>query len=239
MWKHIFLNMQFKTNLIKGKLLKRYKRFLADVILDDGTEVVAHCPNPGSMMGLAKAGSTVWLEPNNDPKKKLKYGWRLVEYQDRMVCIDTSIANSVIREALKKKEISELSYQDFKSEVKYSENSRIDFLLRLSDRHIYLEIKSVTLMRNKGIAEFPDSITKRGSKHLKDLSKMATAGHQSVLLFLCMRSDVRRVQIAADLDSIYNTNIKAALKSGVQLICYDTEVTKFGVSLGKPIVVEI
>ena len=239
MWKHIFLNMQFKTNLIKGKLLKRYKRFLADVILDDGTEVVAHCPNPGSMMGLAKAGSTVWLEPNNDPKKKLKYGWRLVEYQDRMVCIDTSIANSVIREALKKKEISELSYQDFKSEVKYSENSRIDFLLRSSDRHIYLEIKSVTLMRNKGIAEFPDSITKRGSKHLKDLSKMATAGHQSVLLFLCMRSDVRRVQIAADLDNIYNTNIKAALKSGVQLICYDTEVTKFGVSLGKPIVVEI
>ena len=161
--------MHFKTNLIKGKLVKRYKRFLADVILDDGTEVIAHCPNPGSMMGLAKAGSKVWLEPNNDPKKKLKYGWRLVEYEDRMVCIDTSIANLVIREALEKKEIPELSYQDFKSEVKYSENSRIDFLLSSSGRHIYLEIKSVTLMRKKGIAEFPDSITKRGSKHLKDL----------------------------------------------------------------------
>jgi sugar fermentation stimulation protein A len=103
MWKYIFLNMHFKTNLIKGKLVKRYKRFLADVILDDGTEVIAHCPNPGSMMGLAKAGSKVWLEPNNDPKKKLKYGWRLVEYGDRMVCIDTSIANLVIREALEKK----------------------------------------------------------------------------------------------------------------------------------------
>ena len=95
--------MHFKTNLIKGKLVKRYKLFLADVILDDGTEVIAHCPNPGSMMGLAKVGSKVWLEPNNDPKKKLKYGWRLVEYEDRMVCIDTSIANLVIREALEKK----------------------------------------------------------------------------------------------------------------------------------------
>ncbi len=239
MRKYMILNMHFKTNLIKGKLVKRYKRFLADVILDDGTEVIAHCPNPGSMMGLAKVGSKVWLEPNNDPKKKLKYGWRLVEYGDRMVCIDTSIANLVIREALEKKEIPELSYQDFKSEVKYSENSRIDFLLSSSGRHIYLEIKSVTLMRKKGIAEFPDSITKRGSKHLKDLSKMVTAGHQSILLFLCMRSDVGSVRIAADLDSIYDTNIKAALKSGVQLICYDTEVTKFGVSLGKPVVVEI
>ena len=95
--------MQFKTNLIKGKLLKRYKRFLADVILEDGTEVIAHCPNPGSMMGLAKGGTTVWLEPNNDPKKKLKYGWRLVEHKNQMICIDTSIANIVIKEALEKK----------------------------------------------------------------------------------------------------------------------------------------
>ena len=121
--------MQFKTNLIKGKLLKRYKRFLADIILEDGTEVVSHCPNPGSMMGLATAGTTVWLEPNNDPKKKLKYGWRLVEYKNQMICIDTSIANIVIKEALEKKEIPELSYQGFKPEVKYSDNSRIDFLL--------------------------------------------------------------------------------------------------------------
>ena len=156
-----------------------------------------------------------------------------------MICIDTSIANLVIREALEKKEIPELSYQDFKSEVKYSENSRIDFLLSSSGRHIYLEIKSVTLMREKGLAEFPDSITKRGSKHLEDLSKMVTSGHKAVLLFLCMRNDVDRVRIAADLDIIYSASIKAALKSGVQLICYDTQVTRFGVRLGKPIVVEI
>jgi len=231
--------MQFKTNLIKGKLLKRYKRFLADIILDDGTEVIAHCPNPGSMMGLASAGTTVWLEPNNDPKKKLKFGWRLVEYKNHMICIDTNIANIVIKEALEKKEIPELSYQDFKSEVKYSDNSRIDFLLSSSSQQTYLEIKSVTLMREKGLAEFPDSVTKRGSKHLEDLSKMVKSGHKSVLLFLCMRSDIDRVRIAADLDSLYNANIKAALESGIRLICYDTQVTRFGVRLGKPIMVEI
>ena len=231
--------MQFKTNLIKGKLLKRYKRFLADIILEDGTEVVSHCPNPGSMMGLATAGTTVWLEPNNDPKKKLKYGWRLVEYKNQMICIDTSIANIVIKEALEKKEIPELSYQGFKPEVKYSDNSRIDFLLTSPSQQTYLEIKSVTLMREKGLAEFPDSITKRGSKHLEDLSKMVTSGHKAVLLFLCMRNDVDLVRIAADLDSIYSASIKAVLKSGVQLICYDTQVTRFGVRLGKPIVVEI
>jgi sugar fermentation stimulation protein A len=233
------VGMQFKTNLIKGKLLKRYKRFLADIILDDGTEVIAHCPNPGSMMGLASAGTTVWLEPNNDPKKKLKFGWRLVEYKNHMICIDTNIANIVIKEALEKKEIPELSYQDFKSEVKYSDNSRIDFLLNSSSQQTYLEIKSVTLMREKGLAEFPDSVTKRGSKHLEDLSKMVKSGHKSVLLFLCMRSDIDRVRIAADLDSLYNANIKAALESGIRLICYDTQVTRFGVRLGKPIMVEI
>ena len=166
-------------------------------------------------------------------------GPHFVEHKNQMICIDTSIANIVIKEALEKKEIPELSYWSFKPEVKYSYNSRIDFLLTSPSQQTYLEIKSVTLMRKKGIAEFPDSITKRGSKHLKDLSKMVTAGHQSILLFLCMRSDVGSVRIAADLDSIYDTNIKAALKSGVQLICYDTEVTKFGVSLGKPVVVEI
>ena len=156
-----------------------------------------------------------------------------------MICIDTSIANIVIKEALEKKEISELSYWSFKPEVKYSDNSRIDFLLSSPNQQTYLEIKSVTLMREKGLAEFPDSVTKRGSKHLEDLSKMVTSGHKAVLLFLCMRNDVDRVRIAADLDSIYSASIKAALKSGVQLICYDTQVTRFGVRLGKPIVFEI
>ena len=230
--------MQFKTNLIKGKLIKRYKRFLADVILEDGRKVIAHCPNPGSMLGLATPGTIVWLEPNDDPKKKLKYGWRLAEFEDQMVCIDTNIANTVVKEALENEEISELDYQQFKQEVKYSDNSRIDFLLTSARQQTFLEVKSVTLMREKGVAEFPDSITKRGSKHLEDLSKMVKSGHKSVLLFLCMRGDVDRLRIAADLDSLYGTKIKEGLESGIRMICYDTRVTRFGVRLGKPIMVE-
>ncbi len=199
--------MQFKTNLIKGKLVKRYKRFLADVVLNDGKQVTVHCPNPGSMMNLTTEGAVVWLEPNDDPKKKLKYGWRLVESNNQAICVDTTVANQVVREALEKKEIPQLNYQSLKPEVKYSDNSRVDFLLSSPNQHTYLEVKSVTLVREKGIAEFPDSITKRGSKHLEDLSKMVTSGHKAVLLFLCMRSDVDRVRIAADLDSIYYANI--------------------------------
>ena len=231
--------MQFKTNLIKGKLVKRYKRFLADVVLNDGKQVTVHCPNPGSMMNLTTEGAVVWLEPNDDPKKKLKYGWRLVESKNQAICVDTTVANLVVREALEKKEISQLNYQSLKPEVKYSDNSRVDFLLSSPNQHTYLEVKSVTLVREKAIAEFPDSITKRGSKHLEDLSKMVASGHKAVLLFLCMRSDIDRVRIAADLDSIYYGNIKAALKSGIHVICYDSQVTKFGVSLGNPIEFEI
>ena len=109
--------MQFKTNLIKGKLVKRYKRFLADVVLNDGKQVTVHCPNPGSMMNLTTEGAVVWLEPNDDPKKKLKYGWRLVESNNQAICVDTTVANLVVREALEKKEISQLNYQSFKPEI--------------------------------------------------------------------------------------------------------------------------
>ncbi len=123
----------------------------------------------------------------------------MVEHKNQKICIDTSIANIVIKEALEKKEIPELSYWSFKPEVKYSDNSRIDFLLTSPSQQTYLEIKSVTLMREKGLAEFPDTITKRGSKHLEDLSKMVTSGHKAVLLFLCMRKDVNRIRIAASL----------------------------------------
>ena len=132
--------MQFKTNLIKGKLVKRYKRFLADVVLNDGKQVTVHCPNPGSMMNLTTEGAVVWLEPNDDPKKKLKYGWRLVESKNQAICVDTTVANLVVREALEKKEISQLNYQSLKPEVKYSDNSRVDFLLSSPNQHTYLDV---------------------------------------------------------------------------------------------------
>ncbi|MEC8796644.1 MAG: DNA/RNA nuclease SfsA, partial [Pseudomonadota bacterium] len=153
--------MDFATPLIPARLIKRYKRFLADCRLDDGQEVTAHCANPGSMMGLAEPGMRVWLEPNDDPKKKLKYGWRLVDHENgHFTGVDTSVPNRALRQALMERAIPDLAaYDTVRPEVKYGENSRIDFLLSASDLpDDYVEVKSVTLCRQSGLAEFPDSV---------------------------------------------------------------------------------
>ena len=184
--------MQFSTPLIPARLIRRYKRFLADCRLEDGREVVAHCANPGSMMGLANEGSKIWLEPNDDPKKKLKYGWRLVDHENgHFTGVDTSVPNRALKEALEKREIAALSgYSVVRPEVKYGENSRIDFLLSgdgVTDA--WVEVKSVTLSRQTGLAEFPDSVTARGAKHMGELAKMAEAGDRAIVLFLVQRTD--------------------------------------------------
>ena len=198
--------MRFQTPLIPATLIRRYKRFLADVRLADGREVVAHCPNPGSMMGLKDEGLRVWLEPNDDPKKKLKYGWRLVEFPEgHFVGVDTAVPNRAVRASLETGEVAELAaYGTVRPEVKYGENSRIDFLLSeagLPDA--YVEVKSVTLMRETGWAEFPDSVTARGTKHLAELVRMVTAGHRAVMLYLVQRTDCDRFTLAADIDPAY------------------------------------
>ena len=161
--------MRFQTDLIPARLIRRYKRFLADCILEDGREITAHCANPGSMIGLADEGMKVWLEPNDDPKRKLNFGWRLVEHGNgHFTGVDTSVPNRALRKTLDQRQIPELAgYETVRSEVKYGENSRIDFLLTqdgLPD--CYVEVKSVTLSRILGQAEFPDSVTKRGRKTL-------------------------------------------------------------------------
>ncbi len=152
--------MRFQTELVPATLIRRYKRFLADCTLADGREVVAHCANPGSMMGLAEPGMRIWLEPNDDPRKKLKFGWRLVELEDGFVGVDTSVPNRALRAALEAQAVAKLdAYDEVKPEQKYGEGSRIDFLLRgagLPDA--YVEVKSVTLSRQTGLAEFPDSV---------------------------------------------------------------------------------
>jgi sugar fermentation stimulation protein A len=197
--------MRFQTPLVPATLIRRYKRFLADVRLEDGREVTAHCPNPGSMLGLKDEGTKVWLEPNDDPKKKLKFGWRLVQLEDHMICIDTGLANKVVHEALSAGQIPELAaYSTIKPEVKYGQNSRIDFLLSepaLPD--VYVEVKSVTLLRQGAQAEFPDSVTARGAKHLDDLIKVKNQSHRAVMLYLVQRSDCDSFKLAADLDSKY------------------------------------
>ncbi|HHB80271.1 MAG TPA: DNA/RNA nuclease SfsA, partial [Aliiroseovarius sp.] len=178
--------MQFQTPLIPARLMRRYKRFLADAVLEsDGREVTAHCANPGSMLGLAEEGVRIWLEPNDDPKKKLKYGWRLVDHENgHFTCVDTSVANRALREALLARRLPELAgYADMRPEVTDGEKSRVDFLL--SDparRDLYVEVKSATLNRTPGLAEFPDSVTARGKRHLEELASMVAQGHRAMLL---------------------------------------------------------
>jgi sugar fermentation stimulation protein A len=230
--------MKFNTPLIRATLIRRYKRFLADCQLQDGREVTAHCANPGSMMGLAEPGMTVWLEPNDDPKKKLNYGWRLVEHENgHFTGVDTSVPNRALRAALEAQEIPELAaYHTVRPEVKYGENSRIDFLLTqpgLPD--CYVEIKSVTLMRQDGLAEFPDSVTKRGTKHLGELVKMTQQGHRAVMLYLVQRTDCQRFRLAADIDPAYAQAFEAAQRHGVERLVYTTSISPTEITLSAPI----
>ncbi|MEM7751931.1 MAG: DNA/RNA nuclease SfsA [Pseudomonadota bacterium] len=229
--------MRFQTPLVPARLIRRYKRFLADVTLEaDGREVVAHCPNPGSMMGLAEPGMRVWLEPNDDPKKKLKFGWRLVELEDgHMAGIDTAVPNRVVKEALQARVVPELArYCTVRPEVTYSTNSRIDFLLSepgLPDA--YVEVKNVHLMRQPGLAEFPDCVTKRGAKHLGDLTAMVAEGHRAVMLYLVQRTDCDRFLLARDLDPGYGAAFDAARAAGVEMLCYQTEIARDGVTMAR------
>lgn len=232
--------MRFQTELVPATLIRRYKRFLADILLEDRREVTAHCPNPGSMMGLADPGTTIWVEPNDDPKKKLKFGWRLVDCGNgHFVGIDTSVPNRVVRAALFAHEIPELAgYETIRPEVKYSENSRVDFLMTQEGRRdAYVEVKSATLSRNKGLVEFPDSVTKRGTKHLGDLTSMVEKGHRAVLLYLVQRTDCCALSVADDIDPMYASALEAAVASGVEVIGYDTIISPQEILIGRPIAI--
>lgn len=227
--------MRFQTPLVPAMLLRRYKRFLADIRLEDGLEAVAHCANPGSMMGLAEAGQRIWVEPNDDPRKKLKYGWRLVEHPGgHFTGVDTGRANAVLREALEAGAVPELSNQGFRAEVKYGSGSRVDFLLERALRpDLYVEVKSVTLMRRGGLAEFPDSVTARGLKHLQELSDMVQNGHEAVLFFLVQRTDADCVSVASDIDAAYAEGMRRAREAGVNVLAYDCRIGPEAISIGK------
>jgi len=227
--------VKFQTPLIKATLLKRYKRFLADVRLADGREVTAHCPNPGSMLGMKDAGMTVWLEPNNDPKRKLNYSWKLAEVDSGLVVVDTGLANKVVYEGLLAKKFPTLeNYTNIRPEVRYGENSRIDFLLTkdgLPD--CYVEVKSVTLSRKSGIAEFPDSVTKRGAKHLVELSNMITDGHRAVMLYLVQRTDCTEFTLADDLDPAYAAAFAKATQASVEVLCFSSAITTHSIEVAQ------
>ena len=234
--------MRFQTDLIPARLIRRYKRFLADCILEDGREITAHCANPGSMMGLADEGTKVWLEPNDDPKRKLNFGWRLIEHENgHFTGVDTSVPNRALRETLEQQRIPELAaYETVRPEVKYGEKSRIDFLLtqdRLPD--CYVEVKSVTLSRTVGQAEFPDSVTKRGAKHLLELSNMVAQGHRAVMLYLVQRTDCTSFTLASDIDQVYHAAYLAARDAGVETLCIGTKITAQEILIEAPITIQI
>lgn len=230
--------MRFQTPLVPGTLIRRYKRFLADVTLADGQEITAHCANPGSMTGLAEPGMRVWLEPNDDPKKKLKYGWRLVEHDTGdFTGVDTAIPNRMLRAALEAREVSGVTAFDrLRAEVPYGEKSRIDFLLtREGYPDLYIEVKSVTLSRQTGLAEFPDSVTARGTKHLNELAEMVRQGHRAMMLYLVQRTDCDRMALAGDIDPAYAAAWQTATSTGVETLVLDCQISPEAVQLGKTI----
>ena len=229
--------MEFATPLIPARLIRRYKRFLADVRFDDGREAVAHCANPGSMMGLAVPDTKIWLEPNDDSKKKLKYGWRLVDHENgHFTGVDTSLPNRALKAALLAHQVPDLpAYDLVRPEVKYGENSRIDFLLSGDGPDTYVEVKSVTLSREKGLAEFPDSVTARGTKHLQELAKMVAQGHRAVMFYLVQRTDCAAMTLADDIDPAYAAAFSQAAAAGVAVRVQSCRITPQGVWLGDPI----
>jgi len=233
--------MRFQTPLVPARLVRRYKRFLADAVLEaDGRAITAHCPNPGAMLGLNAPGSRIWLEPNDDPKRKLRFGWRLVDLPGgHMAGIDTAVPNRIVAEALAASAIPALAdYGTARPEVRYATRSRVDFLLRdpgMPD--CYVEVKNVHLRRRGDWAEFPDCVTARGAKHLRDLSAMVAAGHRAVMLYVVQRTDCARLRMAADLDPAYAAGFAAARDAGVEMLCHGTRIDTHGVTLAGPLAV--
>jgi len=229
--------MKFSNKLIKAKFVKRYKRFFSDHILENGQLVTAHCPNTGAMTGVAKEGITSWLSQNDDPKRKLKWTWELTQENNTIVGVNTHNPNKIIQEAINNKEIKELlDYNTLKREVKYGVNSKIDIFLQDDNKtDCYVEIKNVHLSRKKNLAEFPDGITSRGTKHLKELNNVAQTGGRAVMLYLIQRNDCNSFKIAEDIDPEYGKAFIEAKNAGVEVICIDTILSTTEINIGKNI----
>src|SRR5262245_47246320 len=233
--------MRFPVPLFPATLVRRYKRFLADVVLPSGETVTVHCANPGSMIGLDAAGARIWLSKSANPKRKLVHSWELIEVDlgggAELVGINTVHPNALAAEAIAAGAVAELAgYPSVRREVKYGKNSRVDFLLEAPARPLcYVEIKNVHLMRQAGLAEFPDAVTKRGAKHLGELADMVAAGHRAVMLFLIQIGSARGFALARDIDPTYGRAFDAARTAGVEAIAYRCGITAEGIEVADPI----
>ena len=229
--------MDFENELIPGVLIKRYKRFFADIKL--GNKVVtAHCPNPGSMFKLLEKGNRAWITESNNQNRKLKYTLQIIEVDNTKFCINTHITNKIVHESLEKKLVENLNgYNFIRPEKKFGANTRFDFLLNdtKNDKKAFLEVKSVTLSRRKGHAEFPDSVTSRGKKHLENLMLANKQGYESYLMFLIQIENCRSFGIASDIDPEYSRVFQDALKKNIKVLCYDCKFSNKGIKINNKI----
>src|SRR4051794_2823183 len=233
--------MRFPVPLVPATLLRRYKRFLADVVLPSGKTITVHCANPGAMIGLNVPGARVWLSKSANSQRKLVHSWELIEVDlgggTELVGINTIHPNALAAEAIAAALIPELAgYTSMRREVRYGTNSRVDFLLEAPARPpCYVEIKNVHLMRKPGLAEFPDAVTKRGAKHLAELGDMAAGGARAVMLFLIQIGSAQRFTLARDIDPTYGAAFDAARAMGVEALAYRCGITREGIELAEPV----
>lgn len=226
--------MKYINKLHEGRLIKRYKRFLADVELDTGGIITAHCANTGAMTGCQPPGARVWLSVSDNPKRKYPHTWELVELENNaLACINTAMTNAVVAEAIEQKVISELKdYDGLKREVVYgTEKSRVDMLLSSQDSRCYVEVKHLTLKLGDELGGFPDAVTLRGQKHIRELIAQVSEGDRAVLLFAVMRNDVERVEPARVIDPEYAKLLTTAAQQGVEILAYKTHITTQGIEL--------
>jgi sugar fermentation stimulation protein A len=235
--------MRFPAPLVPATLVRRYKRFLADVVLPSGETVTVHCANPGSMIGLATAGARVWLSRSDNPKRKLAHSWELIEVDfgtgAELVGINTAHPNALAAEAIAAGAIAELAgYASLRREVRYGRSSRVDVLLEGPARPpCYVEIKNVHLMRRPELAEFPDAVTRRGAKHLGELGDMVATGARAVMLFLIQIASARRFALARDIDPAYGKAFDAARRAGVEALAYRCAISCDGIEVIAPVAI--
>ena len=222
--------------LIPGRLIKRYKRFLADVVLEDGREVTAHCPNSGRMLACSDPGRKVYLSYHDNPKRKLKYTWELIDMPASLVGVNTLLPNRLVAEAIKGQAIPALTgYSDIRREVKVGDHSRLD--IRLDDVQngtCYVEVKNCTLVED-GVARFPDAVTARGRRHLAELARLVEAGHRAVMFFLIQRMDAAHFQPADDIDPDYGRELRRVHDAGVEIMAWDVRIDLRAVTLNQPV----
>ena len=227
--------MNFENKLISGLFVKRYKRFFVDIKINNKI-ITAHCPNTGSMYGLLRKGNKVWISKSNNPNRKLKYTLEIIEDKNSKVGVNTHSTNKIVHHALQNNLIDEFdNVSKIKTEIKFGLNTRFDFLVSNKKQRAFIEVKNVTLSRDKALAEFPDAVTTRGLKHINELIKASKENYKVFLLYLIQRNDCKSFTIAKDIDPNYANALSKAIKNNLKILCYDCKFSSKGIKLNNKI----